>query len=73
MCAVLNNWPSKFPFLTIDKMCAILNDVKCAVVNGKCAVLNDDARFGITIYNALKSLIVMSKKVFYIHYGDIYV
>ena len=39
MCAVLNYRPSKFHFLTIDLMCAVLNDVKCAIMNGKCAVL----------------------------------
>lgn len=31
----------QFPFLTIDKMCAILNGIKCAVINGNCAVLHD--------------------------------
>jgi len=26
-------------YITIDKMCAVLKSVKCAVMNGKCAVL----------------------------------
>jgi len=33
MCAVLNYQHYKFPFLTIDKMYAVLSGVKCAVMN----------------------------------------
>jgi len=46
---LLNYWPSKFSFLTIDKMCAVLNCIKCAIMHGKCAVLND-ARITLYIY-----------------------
>jgi len=41
ICAVLNYPLSKAPFITIDKMCAVLKGVKCAVTNGKCAIFND--------------------------------
>jgi len=41
MCEVLNYLPTKFPFLTTDKIYAVLNDVKYAVMKSKCAVLNE--------------------------------
>lgn len=40
MLAVLNFQPSCFPFLTVEKICLVMNRVKCAVVDDKCAVLN---------------------------------
>jgi hypothetical protein len=45
MCAVLNYRPLKFPFLTVEKMCAVLNDLKCVVINGKYAVLMTTAAY----------------------------
>lgn len=45
MDVVLNYYqPSKFTFLTIEKICAVLNGVKCVVMNDKCVVLNDAQR-----------------------------
>lgn len=41
MCAVSDYRISKFPFLTIEKMCAVLNGLKCVVMYGKYAVFND--------------------------------
>jgi len=40
MCVVLNYRPFKFSFLTIQKMCAVLSDVKCAVLNGFASIFN---------------------------------
>lgn len=36
MCAVLNYRSSKLPFITIDLMRAVLNDVKCPVEREVC-------------------------------------
>lgn len=41
MCTVLNYQLYKFKFITINKMCAVLNAVKCAVMNGKLVAMND--------------------------------
>lgn len=36
MWVVFNYVPSVFPFLTTEKICAILNGAKCAIMNDKC-------------------------------------
>lgn len=38
MFVVLNYLPFKFPFLIIEKMCTVLNNLKCVVMNDKCEI-----------------------------------